>query len=85
MWVCMTHHPLSFDPPFSSSGKLFSYGGHLCSSSKGELPFFYSNAVNMLDLAAAKVKVPQGACRIKGRQLPRQRGQGEASMLQEEL
>lgn len=75
-------HPAIYDVRggMSASGAVFAYGGHLCSDSKAELPFYYTNAVSKLDLAQLRVKVPQKACRVPAHLLPLQRGQGRASM-----
>ena len=35
-----------------SGSTLLSFGGHLCSQSKGEAPFYYLNTVHALDLSA---------------------------------
>ena len=66
----------------SADGSIFMYGGHLCTESKGSLPYYYTNTVSKLDLARAggSIKLPKSACRVGGGDLPLQRGQGEAAM-----
>ncbi|KAG1657365.1 hypothetical protein FOA52_015919 [Chlamydomonas sp. UWO 241] len=54
----------------SASGVVFSFGGHLCPNSKGDMPFYYTNAVSKLDLPASGVRVPASACRVRGEKLP---------------
>ncbi|GAX76744.1 hypothetical protein CEUSTIGMA_g4191.t1 [Chlamydomonas eustigma] len=62
-----------------SSASVFTFGGHLCSETKGEAPFFYTNAVAMLDLTQVQMLM-EGACQVYGKDLPLQRGQGQAAM-----
>ena len=45
------------------AGFFFTFGGHLCTETKGNAPYFYTNAVQRLELAKS-VKVPASACRV---------------------
>ena len=58
----------------SPDGVAFAFGGHLCTEGKESsgLPYYYTNSVYKLDLKG--VKVPATACRVEGRDLPKQRG-----------
>ena len=45
------------------------YGGHLCTDTKGDAPYFYTNAVHRLELGA--VQVPESACRVATEEVSR--------------
>ena len=63
----------------STAGVVFMYGGHLCTDSKGDAPFFYTNTVSKLNLVKGGFKLPRSACRVEKKDLSSQRGQGDSA------
>lgn len=51
----------------TADGALFAFGGHLCTQSMGSMPFYYTNAVTMLDASALLAPGAVAAAAAEGR------------------
>eukprot|EP00798_Chlamydomonas_sp_ICE-L_P017900 gene17900-24292_t len=70
-WTAMPNIPAAlYDSRATTSSKhLFTFGGHLCSDSKGEHPWHYVNEVQRLELKT--LTAPPGACQVPAEDVAR--------------